>query len=162
MVAMQLAAEPLVRQAVRQVFQTRAVLSVKPTKKGKKARKIVVLYCTCCYTYMYMYVNFHPTRVFLFHVDSMHTCIHTCTKYVYNVYMYIHDIYMYTCIHVIHCTCIIYMYSTCNAHVHVLTVMWCMSDFVKSQLNMYKCIHVYTCTSTTCTYTLNLCCSDDR
>lgn len=36
MVALQLAAEPLVRQAVRHVFQTRALLNVKPTKKGKK------------------------------------------------------------------------------------------------------------------------------
>lgn len=36
MVALQLAAEPLVRQAVRHVFQTRALLTVKPTKKGKK------------------------------------------------------------------------------------------------------------------------------
>ena len=36
MVSLQLAAEPLVRQAVRQVFQTRALLNVKPTKKGKK------------------------------------------------------------------------------------------------------------------------------
>lgn len=36
MVAMQISAEPLVRQALRQVFQSRAVLTVKPTKKGKK------------------------------------------------------------------------------------------------------------------------------
>lgn len=36
MVAMQISAEPLVRQALRQVFQSRAVLNVKPTKKGKK------------------------------------------------------------------------------------------------------------------------------
>ena len=36
MVALQLVAEPLVRQAVRQVFQTRALLTVKPTKKGRK------------------------------------------------------------------------------------------------------------------------------
>ena len=36
MVAMQIACEPLVRQTLRLVFQTRAVLSVKPTKKGKK------------------------------------------------------------------------------------------------------------------------------
>ena len=93
MVAMQLAAEPLVRQAVRQVFQTRAVLSVKPTKKGKKARKIVVLYCTCFYTYMYMYVNFHPTRVVLF--QCIHVYIHvqsTCTMCT-CIYM------TYTCIH---------------------------------------------------------------
>ena len=39
MVAMQISAEPLVRQAVRQVFKSRAVLSVKPTKKGRKVRK---------------------------------------------------------------------------------------------------------------------------
>ena len=37
MVAMEIAHEPLVRQAVRQVFRTRAVLHIKPTKKGKKA-----------------------------------------------------------------------------------------------------------------------------
>ena len=36
MVALQISSEPLVRQALRQVFQSRAVLSVKPTKKGKK------------------------------------------------------------------------------------------------------------------------------
>ena len=36
MVAMQISAEPLVRHALRQVFQSRAVLSVKPTKKGRK------------------------------------------------------------------------------------------------------------------------------
>lgn len=36
MVAMEIAHEPLVRQALRQVFRTRAVLHVKPTKKGRK------------------------------------------------------------------------------------------------------------------------------
>ncbi|XP_019848744.1 PREDICTED: transcription elongation factor SPT6-like [Amphimedon queenslandica] len=36
MVAMQLASEPLVRQALRQVYQTRAVINVSPTKKGRK------------------------------------------------------------------------------------------------------------------------------
>lgn len=36
MVAMEIAHEPLVRQALRQVFRTRAVLHVRPTKKGKK------------------------------------------------------------------------------------------------------------------------------
>lgn len=36
MVAMQIACEPLVRQALRQVFQSRAVMCVRPTKKGKK------------------------------------------------------------------------------------------------------------------------------
>ena len=36
MVAMQIAGEPLVRQTLRQVFQSRAVLSAKPTKKGRK------------------------------------------------------------------------------------------------------------------------------
>ena len=46
MVALQIACEPLVRQTVRQVFQTRAVLCVRPTKKGRKV---------CCDTlYMYM------------------------------------------------------------------------------------------------------------
>lgn len=39
MVAMQISAEPLVRQALRQVFQSRAFLSVKPTKKGIKVRE---------------------------------------------------------------------------------------------------------------------------
>lgn len=42
MVAMQISAEPLVRQALRQVFQSRALLSVKPTKKGRK-----VCVCVC-------------------------------------------------------------------------------------------------------------------
>ena len=46
MVAMQLVTEPLVRQAVRQVFQTRALLSVKPTKKGKKVHvRVLDTYC---------------------------------------------------------------------------------------------------------------------
>ena len=38
MVAMQIAYEPLVRQALRQVFSTRAVVNVTPTKKGKKVK----------------------------------------------------------------------------------------------------------------------------
>jgi transcription elongation factor SPT6 len=41
MVAMQISAEPLVRQALRQVFQSRAVLNVKPTKKGKKVWRVL-------------------------------------------------------------------------------------------------------------------------
>ncbi len=36
MVAMHIACEPLVRQALRHIFQTRAVLNVKPNKKGRK------------------------------------------------------------------------------------------------------------------------------
>ena len=36
MVSMQLACEPVVRQVIRQVYQTRAVIIVKPTKKGRK------------------------------------------------------------------------------------------------------------------------------
>ena len=36
MVAMQIACEPLVRQAMRAVYHTRATVSVRPTKKGKK------------------------------------------------------------------------------------------------------------------------------
>ena len=36
MVAMQIAGEPLVRQTLRQVFQSRAVLCTKLTKKGRK------------------------------------------------------------------------------------------------------------------------------
>ena len=36
MVAMQISAEPLVRQALRLVFKSRAVLSVRPTRKGRK------------------------------------------------------------------------------------------------------------------------------
>lgn len=51
MVAMQLATEPLVRQAVRQVFQTRALLTVKPTKKGKKVRSCAF------YTHRKLYVT---------------------------------------------------------------------------------------------------------
>ena len=38
MVAMQIAAEPLVRQSLRQAFQSRAVVCVKPTKKGRKVQ----------------------------------------------------------------------------------------------------------------------------
>ena len=46
MVAMQIASEPLVRQSLRQVFQSRAVLSVRPTKKG---RKVSLFYNTYMY-----------------------------------------------------------------------------------------------------------------
>ena len=43
MVAMQLSSEPLVRQAVRQVYQTRSVISVTPTKKGKKVQLLLFI-----------------------------------------------------------------------------------------------------------------------
>ena len=43
MVAMQIAAEPLVRQSLRQAFQGRAVLCVKPTRKGRKVCSLAVL-----------------------------------------------------------------------------------------------------------------------
>jgi len=36
MVAMQIAREPLVRHVLRQTFQERAKVNIKPTKKGKK------------------------------------------------------------------------------------------------------------------------------
>ena len=36
MVAMQIAREPLVRHVLRQTFQERAKINIKPTKKGKK------------------------------------------------------------------------------------------------------------------------------
>ena len=36
MVAMQIASDPTVRQVLRRAFRERAVLSVRPTKKGKK------------------------------------------------------------------------------------------------------------------------------
>lgn len=36
MVAMQIAREPLVRHVLRQTFQERAKINMKPTKKGKK------------------------------------------------------------------------------------------------------------------------------
>ena len=39
MVAMQLAREPLVRHVLRQTFQERAKVNIKPTKKGKKVRQ---------------------------------------------------------------------------------------------------------------------------
>lgn len=39
MVAMQIAREPLVRHVLRQTFQERAKINIKPTKKGKKVRK---------------------------------------------------------------------------------------------------------------------------
>lgn len=38
MVAMQIAREPLVRHVLRQTFQERAKINIKPTKKGKKVR----------------------------------------------------------------------------------------------------------------------------
>ena len=81
MVAMQLATEPLVRQSVRQVFQTRALLSVKPTKKGKKVCMHVHVYTM----YMYMYIN---VRIFC----SEHVLYVICTLvevYMYNVYTYV-------------------------------------------------------------------------
>ena len=40
MVAMQISAEPLVRKTLRQVFRTRAMVSVKPTKKGRKVSQL--------------------------------------------------------------------------------------------------------------------------
>ena len=40
MVAMQVARDPLVRQCVRQTFYERAKLKIKPTKKGKKVKKV--------------------------------------------------------------------------------------------------------------------------
>ena len=36
MVALHIACDPLVRQALRQVFSTRAMVNVTPSKKGKK------------------------------------------------------------------------------------------------------------------------------
>lgn len=39
MVAMQIAREPLVRHVLRQTFQERAKINIKPTKKGKKVWK---------------------------------------------------------------------------------------------------------------------------
>ena len=43
MVAMQIACEPLVRQVLRQVYQTRGMVNVCPTKKGRK-----VFHCNIC------------------------------------------------------------------------------------------------------------------
>lgn len=40
MVAMQIAREPLVRHVLRQTFQERAKINIKPTKKGKKVYTI--------------------------------------------------------------------------------------------------------------------------
>lgn len=40
MVAMQIAREPLVRHVLRQTFQERAKINIKPTKKGKKVRAL--------------------------------------------------------------------------------------------------------------------------
>lgn len=40
MVAMQIAREPLVRHVLRQTFQERAKVNIKPTKKGKKVRPL--------------------------------------------------------------------------------------------------------------------------
>jgi len=40
MVAMEIASDPTVRQVIRRAFRERAILSVRPTKKGKKVRAI--------------------------------------------------------------------------------------------------------------------------
>lgn len=40
MVAMQIAREPLVRHVLRQTFQERAKINIKPTKKGKKVKAL--------------------------------------------------------------------------------------------------------------------------
>ena len=53
MVAMQIACEPLVRQALRQVYQSRAVLNVRPTKSGKKVWE----YSTQYYMYNVIYIH---------------------------------------------------------------------------------------------------------
>lgn len=53
MVAMQIAREPLVRHVLRQTFQERAKINIKPTKKGKKVwtrrRKFAELAEWCVY-----------------------------------------------------------------------------------------------------------------
>ena len=43
MVAMQIASDPTVRQVLRRAFRERAILSVRPTKKGKKVLEHFVL-----------------------------------------------------------------------------------------------------------------------
>ena len=48
MVAMQIARDPLVRQCVRQTFYERAKLKIKPTKKGKKVKKVSSSFQTLC------------------------------------------------------------------------------------------------------------------
>lgn len=48
MVAMQIACEPLVRQVLRQVYQTRGMVNVSPTKKGKK---VLIFYIVLIYSF---------------------------------------------------------------------------------------------------------------
>ena len=58
MVAMQIAAEPLVRQSLRQAFQSRAVVCVKPTKKGRKVQcSHIVWVFTSMYVCSVVYVQ---------------------------------------------------------------------------------------------------------
>ena len=47
MVAMQIACEPLVRLTMRTVYQTRAMVSVRPTKKGKKVTRVHYFTTVC-------------------------------------------------------------------------------------------------------------------
>ena len=59
MVAMQIACEPLVRQTMRTVYHTRAMLSVRPTKKGKKVIQVHNSVTVCEYCHQVIDDN-HP------------------------------------------------------------------------------------------------------
>lgn len=76
MVAMQIAREPLVRHVLRQTFQERAKINIKPTKKGKKVgtfttivREVLVFYhhfINCCiflYLLLFCLTIFFKERV---------------------------------------------------------------------------------------------------
>ena len=60
MVAMQIARDPLVRQCVRQTFYERAKLKIKPTKKGKKVKRIAVAFKDFSDLVLLIYFNFKP------------------------------------------------------------------------------------------------------
>lgn len=61
MVAMQIAREPLVRHVLRQTFQERAKINIKPTKKGKKVGTFTTIVKKCLYSTIILL-----TVVFLF------------------------------------------------------------------------------------------------
>lgn len=85
MVAMQISAEPLVRQALRLVFKSRAVLSVKPTKKGRKVCVVggcgLLLCVGCCAVSQLCFYSsfFCSCKIFLLHVTFfLSVCISSC------------------------------------------------------------------------------------
>ena len=61
MVAMQIASDPTVRQVLRRAFRERAILSVRPTKKGKKVRAHEHIFIHfCCVGGVHIFVKLMP------------------------------------------------------------------------------------------------------